>query len=262
VSAAAGHALVLSVKPYAEGGALVSLFCRERGLVRGWLKRGAGKLRLLPLDEVAYRHYRRLDGQLGTLTLELVLSRAVWSLGGRRAAALSGYLVEILGSLLPEEHPYPAIWESVQQLLAQSLAQHALAPWPSVAEFERALLAAIGYGLPLADDAVPCTAGAPLAYVSPVSGRAVSRVMGAPYVGRLLPLPALWGGPPASAAADCAAALGLTGFFLQRVAHHKKLAARRVLMDYLTGEAKTHENLAATLADGRDADDGCGRRYG
>ncbi len=55
-----------------------------------------------------------------------------------------------------------------------------------------------------------------LAYVSPKSGQAVSAAAGAPYAGRLLPLPAfLLAGGEASwdAVRD---ALRLTGFFLER----------------------------------------------
>lgn len=230
MSANEGHALVLSIKPFAEGGALVGLFCRERGFVKGLIKRGARSLRLVPMDEVRYKHYRRLESQLGTLAVEPVFSRAAWALGSRKAGAVGSYLAEMLGNLLPEEHGYPAIWEDVQSLLAGD------GGWRALARFEKNFLAAVGYGLPLGDDAVPCEMNAPLAYVSPVTGRAVSAVAGAPYVGRLLVLPQLWGGPEADNAADCRAALGLTGFFMQRMAGDKKLAARRALADQLMNE--------------------------
>jgi DNA repair protein RecO (recombination protein O) len=136
----------------------------------------------------------------------------------------------MLGHLLPEEHAYPMVWEDVQNLLGSATG------WADIARFEKNFLAAVGYGLPLADDPVPCAEQAPLAYVSPVTGRAVSAVAGAPYVGRLLVLPAIWGGPVAEAAADCRAALGLTGFFVMRMAGERKLPALRMLVDFLQGE--------------------------
>ena len=56
-----------------------------------------------------------------------------------------------------------------------------------------------------------------LAWVSPKSGRAVSRAAGAPWADRLLPLPAFlrdgWEAPPPPA--EVAAALALTGHFLE-----------------------------------------------
>ena len=57
-----------------------------------------------------------------------------------------------------------------------------------------------------------------LVYVSPKSGRAVSRAAGAPWHDRLLALPAFFGedGGPQPSADDLAAAFALTGFFLDR----------------------------------------------
>src|SRR5436190_418730 len=57
-----------------------------------------------------------------------------------------------------------------------------------------------------------------LAYVSPRSGRAVSRTAGAPYHDKLLPLPGfLWCDPPPGqpvSQQEIIAGLGLTGYFL------------------------------------------------
>jgi DNA repair protein RecO (recombination protein O) len=77
-------------------------------------------------------------------------------------------------------------------------------------------LAALGFGL----DLTACAATGvndDLAYVSPRSGRAVSRSAGAPYHDKLLPLPGfLWRGVVAEPA-DLVAGLMLTGHFLH---HH------------------------------------------
>src|SRR5262249_62081546 len=86
-------------------------------------------------------------------------------------------------------------------------------------EWECALLAALGFGLDLS----ACAATGvndDLAYVSPRSGRAVSRSAGEPYRDKLLALPAfLWRNAPATAA-EIAPGLALTGHFL----HHHLLA--------------------------------------
>jgi len=78
------------------------------------------------------------------------------------------------------------------------------------------LLAALGFGLDLS----ACAATGvndDLAYVSPRSGRAVSRSAGAPYHDKLLPLPGfLWRDTTADDAAILAG-LTLTGHFLH---HH------------------------------------------
>ena len=98
---------------------------------------------------------------------------------------------------------------------------------------ERALLKSVGYGLSLTDDAVPCPRNAPLVYVSPTSGRAVSSVVGDPYFDRMLRLPALWGGPSCSEIDDAHAALTLTGEFLRRAVHGKPLTTRVRLVEIL-----------------------------
>jgi DNA repair protein RecO (recombination protein O) len=84
-----------------------------------------------------------------------------------------------------------------------------------VARFELAMLGELGFGLEL-DQCAATGAIAELIYVSPKSGRAVSRAAGEPWQDRLLRLPAFLreeGGP---AEGDVAAAFALTGFFLAR----------------------------------------------
>ena len=82
--------------------------------------------------------------------------------------------------------------------------------------WERDLLADLGFGLDLASCAV--TGGtADLVFVSPKSGRAVSRAAGQGWQDRLLPLPHFLVGPAASAGLpDILAGFALTGFFLER----------------------------------------------
>jgi DNA repair protein RecO (recombination protein O) len=90
-----------------------------------------------------------------------------------------------------------------------------------VARFELALLAELGFGLDLDACAVTGSA-ADLVYVSPKSGRAVSRGAGEPWHDRLLALPAFLSdeGPEEAPAEPTAEALkagfALTGFFLAR----------------------------------------------
>jgi len=95
------------------------------------------------------------------------------------------------------------------------LADVQLAP-ALVARFELAMLEELGFGLDLS----ACAATGEttdLVYVSPKSGRAVSRKAGAPWGGKLLPLPAfLLGMEGAPSRADVADAFRLTQYFLER----------------------------------------------
>ena len=82
--------------------------------------------------------------------------------------------------------------------------------------WELGVLTDLGFGLELG----ACAATGQvddLAYVSPRSGRAVSRAAGAPYHGKLLALPEFLGGvadPRADLGDDLAAGLALTGYFI------------------------------------------------
>jgi DNA repair protein RecO (recombination protein O) len=85
-----------------------------------------------------------------------------------------------------------------------------------VVRFELQLLAELGFGLDLAR-CVATGTGTDLVYVSPKSGRAVSREAGAPWADKMLRLPAFLREADAIAAGrDLADGFALTGFFLSR----------------------------------------------
>ncbi len=86
-----------------------------------------------------------------------------------------------------------------------------------VAQFELQLLAELGFGLDLKSCAAT-GATADLVYVSPKSGRAVSRDAGEPWQDKLLALPAFLGAthPGAPSPAELRDGFALTGFFLAR----------------------------------------------
>jgi DNA repair protein RecO (recombination protein O) len=107
-----------------------------------------------------------------------------------------------------------------------------------VVRFELLMLAELGFGLDLATCAASGRAD-DLVYVSPKSGRAVSRDAGEPWKDKLLALPAFLRDVDADepSANDIADGFALTGFFL----------LRHVLEPRGLGFADARENLMATL---------------
>ncbi|MEM9268425.1 MAG: DNA repair protein RecO C-terminal domain-containing protein, partial [Pseudomonadota bacterium] len=103
-------------------------------------------------------------------------------------------------------------------------------PWPPVyVRWEVALAEALGYPLDLS---VCAATGATedLMFVSPKSGRAVSRSGGRGWEDRLLPLPGFLVGRTESASVQVAEGLHLTGHFLKKAAaqgRHPDLPAAR-----------------------------------
>ena len=116
--------------------------------------------------------------------------------------------------LLPERDPHPGLYDRAHVLLEHLTTP--LAPALFV-HFELALLAELGFGLDL-EQCAATGARDDLTYVSPKSGRAVSREAGAPWAARLLPLPAFLREPPGAPveSENLREGFRLTEFFLVR----------------------------------------------
>jgi DNA repair protein RecO (recombination protein O) len=117
--------------------------------------------------------------------------------------------------LLPERDPHDDLFE-MADVIADNLSSLDIAP-ALLARFELALLGTLGFGLDLSACALT-GAREDLAYVSPKSGRAVTRAAGAPWAGRLLDYPRFLQDHSLDApnGAELAAAFRLTGHFLAR----------------------------------------------
>jgi DNA repair protein RecO (recombination protein O) len=131
----------------------------------------------------------------------------------RAALAALGSITALISATLPEREEHPALYARTLDLID---ALGAAPDWPArYALWELALLAEVGFGL----DLTACAAtGATedLIWVSPKSGRAVSRQGAAGWEPRLLPLPAFLRDTAAAATSDdIAAALRLSGHFLE-----------------------------------------------
>ena len=215
-----GEALVLTRLSHGENGAVVRFLSFEGGLRAGYVQGARGKARraaLHPGNRVALSLRARAEGQLASATLELVASRALIGFEPLPAAILA-YSTELTAAALAEAVPHPRLANAFDALLEGLAAGiDPVAAHAGLARFELLLLEEEGFGLDLTACALGGATG-DLAYVSPKSGRAVSRAKaaGQPWAGQLLALPRfLIEGGPASAA-DAQAALALTEHFLAR----------------------------------------------
>ena len=207
---------VLGVKRHGETSVILELMTHERGRHLGLVRGGAGtRLRavLQPGNSLHATWRARLDDHLGNYAVEGLNLRA----GGYLSAAHAVHGVTHLAALcrlLAEREPHAAIHGTLETILDHLHDPGAAAPM--IARFELDFLAELGFGLDLASCAAT-GATTDLIYVSPKSGRAVSRDAGEAYRDRLLRLPAfLHSDAEPDSASDIADAYSLTGFFLDR----------------------------------------------
>ncbi len=208
--------IILGVRRHGETSTIVELFTagrgRHLGLVRGGRSRRM-QVALQPGNTVDAVWRARLEEHLGYFAIEVREARAVALMESRSALYGFATLAALL-RLLPERDPHPQLYERVGEVLARLETPHA-GP-AALVRFELALLADLGFGLDLRECAATGSLQ-DLVYVSPKSGRAISRQAGAAFSDRLLRLPPFLTLPDVEPSADdLAAGFALTGYFLQR----------------------------------------------
>lgn len=239
--------IVLAARPHSESNAVAELLTRAHGRHLGLVRGGRSRRQrpvLQPGNIVTVGWRARLSEHLGTFAIELVEARAARALDDAAGLAALSTLCA-LARLLPERDPHAALYDGAA-LVLRHIGDEAL--WPGLlVRWELELLNELGFGLDLS-----CCAATgmqeELVYVSPNSGRAVSRTAGAPYHDRLLALPAfLSNGPPvAPGLRNVLEGFALTGHFL----HRHVLAPRGLKMP----EARAR--LIAALRQGLPGDSG------
>lgn len=234
-------AYVLSARAHGDTGVVVELLTAGHGRRAAYVAGGASR-RMKPFLQAGARvsvDFRsRTADQLGSARLEPV---------GQGPAALFDDPLALIGlnaaaavaqGALPEREPHPGAFLAFEALMGAFVFPEI---WPAVfTRFEAGLLDDLGFGLDLSK----CGAtGATddLVWVSPRTGRAVSREAGAPYADKLLKLPPFMLGAQAGLVeGDVRAGLDLTGHFLEQFVFHpqnRPLPPARVWMMDKLGEA-------------------------
>ncbi len=210
-------AFVLSARPHGEAGAIVELLTASQGRWAAHVAGGASRRMrpmLQPGARVLARYRARTSEQLGSASLEAEGSGPAELFDDPTALAGLSAAAAVTAGALPEREPHPGAFLAFEALAA-ALAIPEI--WPAVyVRFEAGLLEELGFGLDLSRCAAT---GSPedLVYVSPRTGRAVSRDAGEPYKDRLLALPPfLLGAQGGLVAGDVDKGLELTGHFLEQ----------------------------------------------
>ncbi|HLK25161.1 MAG TPA: DNA repair protein RecO [Caulobacteraceae bacterium] len=210
------EAFVLAARPHGETGAIVDILTRTHGRFVAHVAGGASrrmKPAMQPGARVIARYRARVAEQLGSARIEALgegpaaLFDQPLALAGLSAAAA------VAAGALPEREPHSGAFDAFEALAAV-LGDTEI--WPAVyVRFEAGLLQELGFALDLSRCAAT-GATDDLVYVSPKSGRAVSRAAGEPYADRLLRLPAfLLSAQGGLRDGDIGDGLTLTGHFLE-----------------------------------------------
>ena len=181
--------IILGTRKHGETSAILEVMTRAHGrhlgIVRGGRSRKMQPV-LQPGNHIELVWWARLDEHLGTYQVEPLRLHAARLFD----SACAVYGLQTIAAhlrLLPERDPHRNLYETLVLLL-----EHLDEP-SSAAEliirFELLILDELGFGLDLSQCAATGQCN-DLAYVSPKSGRAVSRNAGAPWADKMLILPA------------------------------------------------------------------------
>jgi DNA repair protein RecO (recombination protein O) len=211
------EAFVLSARTHGETGGIVELLTQERGKFAAHVS-GAASRRMKPFLQpgarVIARYRARASDQLGGATLEPMGEGPASLFDDPLALAGLSSAAAVAAGALPEREAHPGAFHALEALI-RALAIPAI--WPAVyVRFEAGLLQDLGFGLDLSK----CAATGELddlIYVSPRTGRSVSRKAGEPYKDKLLPLPPfMLSAQGGLGEGDVKAGLDITGHFLEQ----------------------------------------------
>jgi DNA repair protein RecO (recombination protein O) len=181
--------IILGTRRHGETSVILEVMTREHGRHLGMVRGGRSR-RLQPVLQAGNRvdlvWRARLDEHLGTFQAEALEMNAARLMD----SAVAVYGLQLLAAhlrLLPERDAHCALYETLLVMIENL--DDPDAAGELVARFELLVLEELGYGLDLGE----CAATGQrtdLVYVSPKSGRAVSRAAGLPWHDRMLALPA------------------------------------------------------------------------
>lgn len=186
------EAIVISVSRYGEQSALVRLLTAKHGLFPGIAKGAFSKSNrgiYQPGNKVHAHWQARLEEQLGQYRCELTLSSIAQLLQQESALHVMNAVCAFVLACVPERIDENVIFNKINTIIKIiQTSDDQLELFQRYAEFEFTLLQALGFGLDVSRCAAT-DAREDLIYVSPKSGRAVSREAGELYKTKLLPLP-------------------------------------------------------------------------
>lgn len=240
--------IVLKAQLHGEGGGILHVLTSAQGRHAGYVYGGGKRMSQFSIGmPVTLQWQARLESLLGTFRVadpSRALDPSVLDCPARLAALQS--VCALLFKILPERLPCPALFAATETFLTTLIDTDPVIWGATLIHWEIGLLGELGYGLDISSCAATGVTE-DLVWISPKSGRAVSRSAGEPWAARLLPLPEFLR-PNANAAETLTPqsvleGLTLTGALLERwplgVIHETLPECRRTLPPLLERAALT-----------------------
>ena len=207
--------IILNKKKYRESSLLVTFFSLNHGinsgLVKGVLKKDFGTYEIG--NKVYIKSSFRLDEQLWNCKFELIKNNSVNYFDNQNKLNTLLTICSIIDLSLPKNNPQIKIYNKTIDLIENLLSKD----WAVKYIFwELFLLSELGYGLDL-EKCVVSGKKENLIYISPKSGKAVSKKEGEKYKNKLFNLPKFLINKNVKPTNDSLKqAISLTGFFIDK----------------------------------------------
>ena len=181
------EAIILKKKKYGETSLLITFFSLGHGLAtaiaKGVLKKDFGNYEIG--NKVFIQCSFRLEEHLWNCKLDLIKNNSIIFFNEKKKLNTLLSICSILSLFLPEKLPYPKIYKKTNELIESLIDKD----WIKKYIFwELFLLSELGYGLDLEKCTVTGTKK-DLFYLSPKSGKAVTKDVGKKYENKLFILP-------------------------------------------------------------------------
>ena len=191
--------IVLSIRKYGEKGLIINVLTKEHGRHLGWLSNRGNKniiSYVQPGNIVSVFWKSRLIEQMGNYKIELISSVSGKILDEKLKLQALSSLCSLLEKILPERQKYIEIYNATIAFIDLLLLDSDIDSdnWiEGYVKWEIGILSSIGFSLNLNECAVTGTKNN-LYFVSPKTGKAVSKEGAGDFAPKLLGLPKFLGG--------------------------------------------------------------------
>lgn len=234
--------IVLGMSDCGESGCVLVVFTLSHGKIRGFLS-SSEKNKGISKGDICHITWRgRLHDQLGKIKPEIITPIFPVIFGNEYKNLVVQSICELLLTYTEEKEVCENLYENTKKCLANldSLTEYAF--W----EFN--FLKYIGYGLDVSECCVTHETE-DLFYISPNTGKAVTRNVGEPYKNKLFKIPEFWKAQNlAQNTSEILGSLEITGHFINKLSLDYSIKFnpiyRNLLTEFLT-KIDSKENVAS-----------------